>query len=95
MEVSEILKTHGKRPVHYLDELGLLDSHLIAAHGVHLDETELRCFHKKNAGIVHVPESNMKLSLRNRPSGRDHRLGIKSRAGHRRLRFQQQPGSFR
>ena len=62
MEVSEIVKAHGKRPTHYLDQLGLLDSHLIAAHGVHLDVTELQCFHEKNASIVHVPESNMKLS---------------------------------
>ena len=62
VEVSEIVKRHGKRPTHYLDQLGLLDSHLIAAHGVHLDVTELQCFHEKNASIVHVPESNMKLS---------------------------------
>ena len=61
-EVSEILKAHGKRPAHYLDHLGLLDSNLIAAHGVHLDETELQCFKKRNASIVHVPEANMKLS---------------------------------
>ena len=81
MEVSEILKTHGKRPAHYLDQLGLLDSHLIASHGVYLDETELRCFQKKNAGIVHVPESNMKLSSGIAPLEAITAMGLKTGLG--------------
>jgi len=81
MEVSEIVKRHGKRPAHYLDQLGLMDSHLIAAHGVHLDETELRCFHKNNAGIVHVPESNMKLSSGIAPLEDMTAMGLKTGLG--------------
>ena len=81
MEVVEILKTHGKRPAHYLDHLGLLDSHLIAAHGVHLDETELRCFREKGAGIVHVPESNMKLSSGIAPLEEITAMGLKTGLG--------------
>jgi len=61
-EVSETIKISGRRPAHYLDHLGMLDSHLIAAHGVHLDETELECLYEKDVSIIHVPESNMKLS---------------------------------
>ena len=60
-EVHAIIKKHGKRPVHYLDQLGLIDPSLIAAHGVHLNNEEIELLSKKGVKIVHVPESNMKL----------------------------------
>ena len=40
-EVDEIVHKTGKRPVKYLDELGLMDGELIAAHAVHVDEREM------------------------------------------------------
>jgi len=61
-EVHEIIKRYGKRPVHYLDQLGLIDRSLIAAHGVHLNNKEIKLLKKKGVKVVHVPESNMKLS---------------------------------
>jgi 5-methylthioadenosine/S-adenosylhomocysteine deaminase len=61
-EVAEVVKRSGKRPVQFLDNLGLLGKGLIAAHGVHLDDGELTCLAEKGVGVVHVPESNMKLS---------------------------------
>jgi len=60
-EVHEIIKRYGKRPVHYLDQLGLIDPSLIAAHGVHLNYEEIKLLSKKGVKIAHVPESNMKL----------------------------------
>ncbi|MCJ7685425.1 MAG: amidohydrolase [Desulfobacteraceae bacterium] len=60
-EVHEIIKKYGKRPVHYLDQLGLIDRSLIAAHGVHLNNEEIKLLKKKGVKIAHVPESNMKL----------------------------------
>ncbi len=60
-EVHEIIRRSGKRPVYYLDHLGLLDSSLIAAHGVHLDPGEIERLAETGAKIVHVPESNMML----------------------------------
>ncbi|HKI48126.1 MAG TPA: amidohydrolase, partial [Desulfobacteria bacterium] len=80
-EVSETLKISGKRPVHYLDQLGLLDSHLIAAHGVHLDETELRCLCKRGTSIIHVPESNMKLASGIAPLEKIIAMGLKTGIG--------------
>ncbi|MBL7173664.1 MAG: amidohydrolase [Desulfobacteraceae bacterium] len=59
-EVHEIIKKYGKRPVHYLDQLGLIDRSLIAAHGVHLNNEEIKLL-RKGVKIAHVPESNMKL----------------------------------
>jgi len=60
-EVKEIMKRTGKRTVFYLDELGLINQGLIAAHALHLDDREIKCLHEKGAKVVHVPESNMKL----------------------------------
>ncbi|MCF8146147.1 MAG: amidohydrolase [Deltaproteobacteria bacterium] len=60
-EVSDTIKRYGKRPVHYLDQLGLLDGSLIAVHGVHLDAGEMARLAERGVKIVHVPESNMKL----------------------------------
>ncbi len=60
-EVVEIIKKTGRRPVHYLDRLGLISEDLIAAHAIHLDDSEIACLKEKGAKVVHVPESNMKL----------------------------------
>ena len=61
-EVEEMMKKTGKRPVHYLEQIRLLSPDLIAAHAVHLDDSEIACLHANGAKLVHVPESNMKLS---------------------------------
>jgi 5-methylthioadenosine/S-adenosylhomocysteine deaminase len=61
-EVNEVIRKTGKRPVFYLDRLGLIGKDLIAAHAIHLDAKEISCIFEKGVKIVHVPESNMKLS---------------------------------
>ncbi|MBW2609697.1 MAG: amidohydrolase [Deltaproteobacteria bacterium] len=61
-EVEEIVKRTGQRPVHYLNGLGLLNDGLIAAHSIHLDDEEMELLAGNDVRIVHVPESNMKLS---------------------------------
>ncbi len=61
-EVHEIIRKTGKRPVIYLNDLGVLNKNLIAAHAIHLSDEEFETISQKGARIVHVPESNMKLS---------------------------------
>ena len=61
-DVEEIMNRTGERPVVYLEGLGLLNDNLIAAHSIHLDDKELDLISKNSVPIVHVPESNMKLS---------------------------------
>ena len=51
----------GKRPVHYLEQLGLINKGLIAAHAIHLNDREIKCLLENGVKVVHVPESNMKL----------------------------------
>jgi 5-methylthioadenosine/S-adenosylhomocysteine deaminase len=61
-EVDEIIKKTGQRPVHFLNKLGILDKGLVAAHAVHLTRDEIELLAERGVRIVHVPESNMKLS---------------------------------
>jgi 5-methylthioadenosine/S-adenosylhomocysteine deaminase len=60
-EVNEIMKRTGKRPVHHLSQLGLIQGGLIAVHVVHLDNDEMETLRTHGVKVVHVPESNMKL----------------------------------
>ncbi|MFH1490521.1 MAG: amidohydrolase [Pseudomonadota bacterium] len=61
-EVHEIMKKTGRRPLHYLDSLGLANEDLIAVHAVHLDDEELDLLSERRVRMVCVPESNMKLA---------------------------------
>jgi 5-methylthioadenosine/S-adenosylhomocysteine deaminase len=61
-EVDELLRRTGLRPVHYLENLGLLGEGLIVAHAIHLHDEEMELLSRKSVKIVHVPESNMKLA---------------------------------
>jgi 5-methylthioadenosine/S-adenosylhomocysteine deaminase len=61
-EVQVLLKNMGKRPVRFLEEVGFLNPRLVAAHAVHLDDEEIDLLAARGVKVVHVPESNMKLS---------------------------------
>ncbi|MBW1786351.1 MAG: amidohydrolase [Deltaproteobacteria bacterium] len=60
-EVEKIRKEKGKRPVEYLDAIGLLSEGLIAVHAVYTDAAEVALMAERGAKVAHVPESNMKL----------------------------------
>lgn len=61
-EVEEVKKRYGKSPVEHLGSLGLLGPHLIADHGVHLEDSEILSLAERGVSVVHNPESNMKLA---------------------------------
>jgi 5-methylthioadenosine/S-adenosylhomocysteine deaminase len=61
-EVDEIFSGTGRRPAFYLDSLALLSESLIAVHAVHLQDDEIGLICRRGTGIVHCPESNMKLA---------------------------------
>jgi 5-methylthioadenosine/S-adenosylhomocysteine deaminase len=61
-EVAEVKEKYGKPPVEYLHSLGLLDSHLIADHCVHVNEQDIEKMAKYGVKVIHNPESNMKLA---------------------------------
>ncbi|WP_373289913.1 amidohydrolase family protein [Saccharopolyspora thermophila] len=45
-----------------LDELGVLDGRVLAAHGVHLSDEDIRLFARRGVGVAHCPGSNAKLA---------------------------------
>ena len=61
-EVEDCLKNNGKRPVEYLNDLGVLDNKTLAAHCVHLSLEEAQILSETQTTIVHNPCSNMKLA---------------------------------
>jgi 5-methylthioadenosine/S-adenosylhomocysteine deaminase len=61
-EVAEVKEKYGKPPVEYLYSLGLLDSHLIADHCVHVSNQDIDKMFEYGAKVIHNPESNMKLA---------------------------------
>ncbi|MBO4247731.1 amidohydrolase [Halomicrobium sp. IBSBa] len=61
-EVGPIVDEHGKRPLEYADDLGVLGPDTWIAHGVHVDEREIELLADTDTGVAHCPASNMKLA---------------------------------
>jgi 5-methylthioadenosine/S-adenosylhomocysteine deaminase len=61
-EVDDSVKARGASPVDYLNRIGFLNDRVIAAHMVWASEEELGLLKKLDVGIVHNPQSNMKLA---------------------------------
>ncbi|KAF4694185.1 hypothetical protein FOZ60_008988 [Perkinsus olseni] len=61
-EVDEYFKQHGESAIDALDEAGLLNDHLIAAHCVHMTDEEIARFARSGANAVHCPRANAKLA---------------------------------
>src|SRR5213080_2379078 len=61
-EVDDSIKAKGAAPIDYLNRIGFLNNRVIAAHVVWPSEEELGLLKKLGVGIVHNPQSNMKLA---------------------------------
>src|SRR6185295_7744957 len=61
-EVDDSIKAKGASPVDYLNRIGFLNGRVIAAHMVWPTADELGLLKKLGVGIVHNPQSNMKLA---------------------------------
>jgi 5-methylthioadenosine/S-adenosylhomocysteine deaminase len=61
-EVEPIVEERGERPLEYASDLDMTDGSDFAAHGVHVDETEIELLAETGTGVVHCPASNMKLA---------------------------------
>jgi 5-methylthioadenosine/S-adenosylhomocysteine deaminase len=60
-EVDVLRERHGRTPVQYAADLGLLDARTVAVHCVWLDDEDIRLFRQSGARIAHCPVSNAKL----------------------------------
>lgn len=61
-EVYDHKKQHGKRPVDYLEEIGVLSERVLAAHSAWLTMNEVRALGRNKCSISSCPVSNMKLA---------------------------------
>ncbi len=75
-EVSLLRERYGKKPVHHLIDLDLLDEATIAAHCIWLEEDELDLLAQFGVKVAHDPESNMKLAAGVAPVPKMLRRGI-------------------
>ena len=61
-EINGCLKDYGKRPFEVVNETGLLELGMLAAHCVHLSDDEIDIMVDKKVRVAHNPGSNMKIS---------------------------------
>lgn len=61
-EVKDVFEKTGFSPVRLLNHLGLLDGNVALFHGVHFDDEEISILAETQTGVVHCPESNLKLA---------------------------------
>ncbi|HSD45629.1 MAG TPA: amidohydrolase [Pyrinomonadaceae bacterium] len=61
-EVDDMVKSKGASPVAYLDRIGFLNNRVIAAHMVWPHESDIGILQRRGVGVVHNPQSNMKLA---------------------------------
>ncbi len=60
-EKLDAMEEQGETPLEYLDQLGLVNDDLVAAHGVWLTETEKELLENQGGNVVHNPAANLKL----------------------------------
>lgn len=70
------MRRYGRTLAHHLDHLGLLGPGFTAAHGVWLDDDDLRLLAARGASLAHNPGSNMKLGNGMARLGRALELGV-------------------
>lgn len=62
LEVNNCREEHRMPVVPWISKHGLLETKLLAAHCVHIDQGEMFQLKKAGAGIAHCPTSNLKLA---------------------------------
>ena len=61
-EVDDSVKAKGASPVAYLDRIGFLNDRVIAAHVVWPQGSDIAILKRRGVGVIHNPQSNMKLA---------------------------------
>lgn len=75
-EVNECLKKHGKTPIAYLNDLGLLNDKALLAHCVWITDEDMDLIKNANASILVNTKSNLKLASGILPLQKIHNKGI-------------------
>jgi 5-methylthioadenosine/S-adenosylhomocysteine deaminase len=76
LEVENSNHTHGVPVVPYVEKYNLFDAKVIAAHCVHIDESEMHTLQRYRSGVIHNPTSNLKLASGMAPITKMMKMGI-------------------
>jgi 5-methylthioadenosine/S-adenosylhomocysteine deaminase len=76
-ELAMVEGRYGTTPVRHLAGHGLLGPALVATHCVHVDDEEIGLLKSSDVGVVHCPESNMKLASGVAPVGKFLAAGVR------------------
>jgi 5-methylthioadenosine/S-adenosylhomocysteine deaminase len=76
LEVDNCRDLNRMPVVPWLDQHGIMETKLLAAHCVHIDKGEIYDLGKAGAGIAHCPTSNLKLSSGIAPIGQMVEMGL-------------------
>lgn len=60
-EVEAVRRLRGRSSIEYLDDLGLTGTDVVLAHGIHLEDSEVRRLAETRTTICHCPGANLKL----------------------------------
>ncbi len=60
-EVEAVRRLRGRSNIEYLDDLGLTGTDVVLAHGIHLEDSEVRRLAETRTTICHCPGANLKL----------------------------------
>lgn len=61
-EVKDVQQRYNATPVKHLENLGFLEPRVFAAHMVWPNESEIDLLAKRGVGVIHNPDSNLKLA---------------------------------
>ena len=61
-EIDRVREQTGSTSIDYLEELGILDDRLLAAHVVWPTASEIELLAARGVGVAHCPQSNMKVA---------------------------------
>lgn len=61
-ENDDLMKLRGMTPTRLLESLGIFSGRTIAAHGVWIEEKDMKILQQRGVGVAHCPSSNMKLA---------------------------------
>lgn len=75
LENRRILERDGCTPTELLDDVGLLNSRLIAAHGIYMNEFDIQRAGKVGMNLAHIPKGNA-TGGQVAPTRKMHRAGI-------------------
>lgn len=80
-EVEIVTRNAGASPPRYLDSLGILSSHTVLAHCVHVPQGEINLLAQRGVTVAHCPISNLKLATGIAPIVPMQRAGVRVALG--------------